>query len=140
MPPLRDRGSDAKILADYCLEKWRSTRHGRTMSFSKKSEQIIKTYSWPGNIRELTNRVKRAALLCESHQITPQDLGFSSEEACCHKVMTLANAREEADKTVIVKSLAYTDHNITAASKLLDISRLSLYRLISKYALDSKHL
>lgn len=138
MPPLRERGADAKLLAHHYLTKWSSNGANKPITFSKKSEQIITSYGWPGNIRELTNRVKRAVLLCDSSQITPEDLGFSEELDSSQQVMTLADAREEADKSVIAQSLACTDHNITAASKLLDISRLSLYRLMSKYALDSK--
>jgi DNA-binding NtrC family response regulator len=138
IPPLRNRARDSNLLASYFLQKFSSDRKRSPKGFTRKAEDIIASYSWPGNIRELMNRVKRAALLCEGIQVSPADLGFDDSCEWQQEIMTLAGAREEADKSIIVRSLECTNHNISAASKLLDISRLSLYRLISKYSLDTK--
>ncbi len=138
IPPLRHRGYDALLLANFFLKKYSDKRPHLLKGFSRKSEAIIVSYSWPGNIRELVNRVKRAALLCEGAEIQPEDLGFDLVSESQRKLLTLAGAREEADKSIIARSLKYTGHNISAASKLLDISRLSLYRLINKYELETK--
>jgi len=138
VPPLRDRQGDAKLLANHFLKQLTSHQHRSITGFNNSAETMIASYSWPGNIRELINRVKRAVILCESAKISLQDLGFDAGDEKNINTMTLACAREQADKSIIELSLACTDHNISAASRLLNISRLSLYRLMNKYAVESK--
>jgi len=138
IPPLRDRQGDAKLLANHFLKQFTSHQHRSITGFKKSAEVMIASYSWPGNIRELINRVKRAVILCDSSRISLQDLGFEAGDEQNKSTMTLACAREQADKSIISLSLTCTDHNISAASRLLDISRLSLYRLMNKYALEAK--
>jgi len=138
VPPLRDRPGDAKLLANHFLKQLTSHQHRPITEFNKSAEVMIASYSWPGNVRELINRVKRAVVLCENSKISLQDLGFVAGDEKNKNTMTLACAREQADKSIIALSLACTDHNISAASRLLNISRLSLYRLMDKYAFQSK--
>jgi len=132
VPPLRGRPEDIDGLADYFFGKFVCEREVKVKGFSQQSREIMRLYGWPGNIRELMNRIRRAILLCEGRTISPLDLGFDKEPASYVR-MSLAEAREEAEKKVIASSLRYAGNNISAASKLLDISRLSLYRLMSKH-------
>ena len=74
--------------------------------------------------------------MSESQIITLPDLGFNAEEIEEVNSETLAQARARADKQVITDSLRFSGNNISAASRILKISRLSLYRLIDKYQIS----
>ncbi|TRX72925.1 sigma-54-dependent transcriptional regulator [Pseudomonas mangiferae] len=79
LPPLRERGSDVVEIARAFLERQR-TRMGRAdLRFAADAEQAIRHYSWPGNVRELENAIERAAILCESPDISAELLGIDIE-------------------------------------------------------------
>jgi two-component system NtrC family response regulator len=85
-------------------------------------------------VRELENRVKRAVVLGEGKQITPEDLGF--EEAGKPLSLDLRAARETAERKVIRQALATHNHNMSQAAEALGISRPSLYNLMNKLKME----
>ncbi len=135
MPPLRERDSDSVILAEFFLVNIAANRPGK-ITFSKQALTAINRYHWPGNIRELRNRIFRATAITETSVLSEKDLGLD-KFADNRPPLTLATARENADISVIKQSLMYSQNNISQASKLLQVSRPTLYHLIAKYNLQN---
>ena len=130
VPPLRDRGDDKMLLAQTFLDKF-SEKNGRSFrGFTEEARMEIDAYSWPGNVREMENRVKRSVILAESSRITAKDLGFEERDSTVS--LSLREARERAEREVIQRALLIYENNVTHAAEALGISRPSLYSLIKK--------
>ena len=71
LPPLRERGEDLHLIADHCLKKTCQQMNKNGLDFSDTARHLMRSYNWPGNIRELENSVARAVILCETQVITP---------------------------------------------------------------------
>lgn len=127
LPPLRDRGSDILLLADYFILKY-CTQFGlssKTISARVKNELL--SYSWPGNIRELENIIQKAILLSEGNQIEPEYISLNKSSLLKKDVyettLTLKEARSHAERQTIVNALKKTRGNVSMSSKLLEIDR-----------------
>jgi len=130
IPPLRERGGDRILLAQYFLDKI-SQENGRSFSgFTNEARARIDACAWSGNVRELENKVKRAVILAEGKQIGAEDLGFDEEHE--HPLMNLRQARERVERQVIQRALAKYDNNMSRAAEALGVSRPSLYSLVKK--------
>lgn len=136
IPPLRDRPNDCTELAEYFL-KVSTLNRDEKYKFSKKALSAINSHVWPGNIRELRNRVFCATSISEGTRLSETDLGLENMNEN-NIPMSLSIARADADVEAIKASLQYTQNNISEASRLLKISRPTLYHLISKYQLRNE--
>lgn len=138
LPLLRERMEDLILLARQILTLTMKDRPGRPKTLSKEAMAAIMTYSWPGNVRELQNCLNRAALLSSATVIQPGDLGLARPPGEPAEVsrFSLQQFRAEAEQRAACHALAVSNHNLSAAARLLNISRLSLYRLIAKYGLE----
>jgi len=132
LPPLRDRGSDVFLVAQNILNQNDS---GRAMRFTQEAVEAIEAYAWPGNIRELENRVRRAAILTDSDRITGDALELAPSNS--ESVRKLKDVRAAAESAAINKALTATGGNMSEASRLLGVSRPTLYNLIEKYGLKT---
>lgn len=130
IPPLRDRQGDKILLARHFLRKFAQEHSQNITGFTADAAEAIESYRWPGNIRELENKIKRAVIMCEEKSIAPQDLGVA---ATGELSINLRQVRQEAEKTAISRALSMTDSNISAAAKLLGVTRPTLYDLLKKY-------
>lgn len=131
IPPLRYRDGDKALLAQAFLDSF-SQKNGRSFrGFTDSARAAIDAYEWPGNVRELENRVKRAVVLAEGKQILEGDLGFVENEEHVQS-LNLRDAREHAEREVILRALSICNNNVTHAAEALAISRPSLYSLIKK--------
>ena len=130
IPPLREREGDKILLARYFLEKISAEQNSKISAFSSETTEAIESYQWPGNIREMENKIKRAVIMCEGKYITPDDMAISAIEDFS---INLRQVRQDAEKTAIKKAISMTDGNHSAAAKLLGITRPTLYDLIKKY-------
>ncbi len=131
-PPLRDRGSDIELLAYYYFNKFSANGTYKAKGFHADSLLLLKNYEWPGNIRQLMNSIRHAVVISENNLLTPADLGL--ERRYKERILqTLEEARATADRELILTSLRHTSNNMSRAAKVLGISRVSLYRLMSKY-------
>ncbi len=74
LPPLRERGDDVMLLADYFLNGFCSAKSRRMLSIAGDARDMLLRYSWPGNIRELENFMERLSILCEGDNVAPADL------------------------------------------------------------------
>jgi DNA-binding NtrC family response regulator len=137
-PPLRERGKDIELLAKHMLERFKKDARRRLRGFSPCAIAAIEKYGWPGNVRELINRVRRAIVMAEGRHITARDLEL--EEHAEATTVTLAEAREEAERKAIEMALLRHRGRLGEAAQELGISRVTLYRLLSANGLRSEAL
>lgn len=141
VPALRERRDDIELLAKYYLDLFVNEKYRHIGGFTPEAVAAMQRYEWPGNIRELINRVRRAMVMCEDRWITPSDLGLAVSEQAASKlsshVMTLEQAKAEAEKEIIQMTLRATENNISRAARQLAVSRMTLYRLMDKHRIRS---
>jgi DNA-binding NtrC family response regulator len=135
IPPLRDRGDDAPLLARLFVERV-GRKLGKKAHLNQAGEKEIARYGWPGNVRELMNAIERAVLLARTEEIGPDELALPKARDVSGQEVGLAdlNLRIPSDgvslvaveKAVIVGALARTHGNVVEAAKLLHIGRGSL--------------
>jgi two-component system, NtrC family, response regulator len=136
LPPLRDRNGDTKLLSEFFLQRL-TAEYKKALTFSKKASQAMETYPWPGNIRELENKLRRAVIMVEGRQITPQDLSIDGQYGQ-YEAMGLNKARESIERDLIERSIARNRGNLTKCADELQIARSSLYELIEKLGISRK--
>ncbi len=98
LPPLRTRGGDVLLLAEYFLKKFAQKNPGHLLKISARASELLMGYSWPGNVRELENFMERMTILCEGQEIMPEDLP--------DKILT-AGGMEPADRSVMPRSFEW---------------------------------
>lgn len=136
IPPLRDRDEDVLILAQYFLQMYASEYKRNVKSFSEDGLSAIKAHKWPGNIRELQNKVKSSVIMTTGTQVTAFDLGFYDHSDTEFALsLNLRTVREKAESLAIQKAYALAEGNMSKASELLGVTRPTLYSLIEKYSL-----
>ena len=128
-PPLRERGSDIRLLADYALSMYRQDGTHKIRGFSSGAVVALSNYDWPGNVRELINCVRRAVVMAEGRFITEGDLGLP--EVSSPRTRTLAEIRTQAEIEAIEEALRRHGHNLSGAASELGVSRATLYRLMN---------
>lgn len=136
-PALRDREGDIEVLAKYFFDKFFNEKRRNVKGFSPSALQIMNHYAWPGNVRELISRVRRAMVMCERRLITPEDLDLDRRNGE-RQITTLESARSTAEMEAIRNALHKNNNNLTLASRMLGVSRATLYRLMEKYDLMPK--
>jgi len=132
VPPLRKRGQDILLLADYFLKQY-SQKYGRNISrINQQSQEKLLNYSWPGNIRELQHTIEKAVILCDGNVLKPDNFFFKRVPASSFiPDVTL----ETMEKQMIGRVLLKMDGNLSAAAQQLGITRQTLYNKINKYGL-----
>jgi two-component system NtrC family response regulator len=139
VPALRERKGDIVVLATYFLKRYGDVYNKRVRGFNAAALEIMESYPWPGNIRELENKIQRAALLSEGPMIEPHDLGFdsipTSRRTIHPEVKTLKEAKERLEKEMVVSALDRHEGNIAKAAEELGISRPTLYDIMKKQGL-----
>ncbi|NIR32686.1 MAG: PEP-CTERM-box response regulator transcription factor [Gammaproteobacteria bacterium] len=134
IPPLRERDGDALLLAWAFLERYARAQGRSLRGFSEEALGALEAYPWPGNARELENRVKRAVIMAEGQVVTPQDLDLPRAESQSLP-LTLREAREQAERKAIQRALVLADNRVAQAAEMLGVSRPTLYDLMDKYGL-----
>jgi DNA-binding NtrC family response regulator len=137
IPPLRERAGDCTLLAQHFKNKFCASEGRSNLHFSAGALQLIESYGWPGNVREVENCIKRAVIMSDGPQIAADDLGLpASAQAAPHdEPLNLRQAREGAEYKVMVRALARADGNIAKAAELLGVSRPTLYDLMSHHGI-----
>ena len=139
IPPLRDREDDVIILARFFLQQYAVEYKRNINSFSDDALTALTTYKWPGNIRELQNKIKSSVIMSTTAQVTAFDLGFYNMDIDIETYevsLNLRAIREEAETLAIQKAYALTKENMSKSAELLGISRPTLYSLIEKYSIN----
>ncbi len=137
IPPLRNRLGDKVLLARHFKLKF-AKEHGQNVTgFTPDAIAAIENYAWPGNIREMENKIKRAVIMADGKHITREDLGLAEAGELS---LNLRHVRQEAERGAILRALSMTDNNISAAAKLLGVTRPTFYDLIKKYGMTQQYL
>nr|WP_086938879.1 PEP-CTERM-box response regulator transcription factor [Thaumasiovibrio occultus] len=131
VPPLRDRGNDIILIAKHFLDKLAFDSGDRPKSLSQDAIEALLAHSWPGNIRELQNKIRSAAILSDSDVINDTDLGLLGSENA-QPLFNLRTVRDDAEREVIIQALQFCNGNISDAAKHLGITRPTLYALMDK--------
>jgi len=137
MPPLRDREGDIALLAEHFLRKFAAAHRKPVPRLLPRALELLETYDWPGNVRQLENCLEQAVVLCEDDRIDVSDLPLGaagererrSKEAEWPSGLTL----HELEHRYILQTLARAGQNRTRAAKLLGISLRSLQYKLKAY-------
>jgi len=135
IPALRDREGDIEVLARFMYNKFSNEKACCVNGFSQAALQRMTEYHWPGNVREMINKIRRAMLMCDGKLITSEDLGLDRRTST-RQVLTLEEVRKSAEVEAILSGLRHTRNNISEAARTLGVSRVTLYRLMEKYSIS----
>lgn len=138
-PPLRNRGDDRLLLARHFLAEGVKKLGLRPHMLSNDACDSIVDHDWPGNIRELRNRILQALVLCESQEITARDLDLAGPDPGQESrpaIETLRNVRRNAERNAIQDALRRSRGCVETTSGQLDISRAQLYRLMKTHGIS----
>jgi two-component system, NtrC family, response regulator len=128
LPPLRERETDIRFLAQSFLQRFSAQSHKSGLSFDLEALRALNRHGWPGNVRELENCVRRAVIMAEGKRLTAKDLELASAAGA----PTLKDARETVERELIQQVLRKHRGKITPAAAELGISRPTLYELMDK--------
>jgi two-component system NtrC family response regulator len=141
IPPLRVRQGDSVLIAQAFLKRVAQEQKA-SLRFTDDAVIAIERYEWPGNVRQLLNVVKRAAIMCEGNRITREDLGLngsgSAGSAEENNTLDLRTVRDQAERQAILAALARTDGNIAKAADVLGVSRPTLYDLMNRLGIKQQ--
>jgi transcriptional regulator with GAF, ATPase, and Fis domain len=130
LPPLRDRGDDIVVLARYMLSRYAPEYGSKVRGFTGSAIMAIKRYRWPGNIRELENRIKKAVVLADKSMLGPDDLGINPDEI--PTILPLAEAREQWQRNYINEVLGLNGGNRTRTARDLGVDPRTIFRHLEK--------
>ena len=137
VPSLSERKDDLMIFASYFLEKANEKLHKNVQGFTEKAVQKMLLYTWGGNLRELSNTVKRAALLTQGDYITENELPEPVITETRHfPTERFSFSTKENERELIISALHETHNNKTEAAKLLGFTRKTLYNKLKAYNID----
>ncbi|MBV9842855.1 MAG: PEP-CTERM-box response regulator transcription factor [Sphingomonadaceae bacterium] len=134
IPTLAERTGDAALLARHFLTKMAPQLNPQVRGLAPDALAAIGDWRWLGNVRELENRMKRAVIMAEGKLVTATDLDLEGKGE--GELLNLRTAREIADKRAIRAAIARSEGNISAAARLLGISRPTLYDLLKSYGMQ----
>ena len=137
-PPLRERGRDVQLLADFFFGRFTTPgSRRRAVGFTAEARLAMQLWSWPGNVRELVNRVRKAIVTCEKGPLYSSDLGLDREDRVHGQVVvSLDEARNAAELGALLAALTAADGELAAAAARLETSRVALFRLMQKHGID----
>jgi len=135
LPPLRDRESDIRLLAQYFLSRFASQVNKPQLVFDQDAIRALGRHTWPGNVRELENCVRRAVIMAEGRRITARDLELSSSSMDSGAV-TLKEAREAVERQMLTQALRKHAGKIAPAAAELGLSRPTIYELMDKLGIS----
>jgi two-component system response regulator HydG len=132
IPPLRERKSDIPLLLQHFLKKYSQETAKRVDHVSADTLDLLKGYTWPGNVRELENAVERAVVLSRSRTLGADDFTFlQSKPGISKRDPTL----KEIENNYIAQVLEENNWNVTKASGILGINRVTLHKKIKRLGL-----
>ncbi len=130
LPPLRERGDDTVLLAKFLLAKYAEELNPKVKGFTPNALIAIRKYEWPGNVRQLENRLKKAIVLCDKTLIGPEDLDLFAEALA--PIMTLTQAREDFQRRYILEVLERNNGNRTKTARDLGVDPRTIFRYLEK--------
>jgi DNA-binding NtrC family response regulator len=141
IPPLRNRRDDIPRLVDFFVAKHSASASRQIRGLTAGARNLIMTYSWPGNVRQLESAIERAILLCEGNEIEVEDLPVEMRQegtpagAFDFKLPPEGISFEDVERSLITQAMEQTNWNITRAAKLLGLSFRTLQYRLEKFGL-----
>ena len=136
IPPLRMRVGDAALLAHAFVRRFAQEQNRGSLALSEDAVRAIEAHTWPGNIRELENCIKRAVIMVDGNQLSADDIGLGptiSDDA--DNSLDLRIIRDKAEKNAIIAAIARVNGNLVKAAEMLGVSRPTLYDLMHRLGL-----
>lgn len=132
LPELKEREGDLILFANFFLEQSNEELGKKVVQFNAEALELLESYSWPGNLRELKNCIRKATLLATGDEITPNELLDISRKKEDFSTSTLL-FDEDREKRTIIKALKKNRYNKSKTAKELGIDRKTLYNKLDKY-------
>jgi len=132
LPPLRDRGDDVLIIARALLSKFAEEFNSKVKGFSPQAFNAIRKYPWPGNVRQLENRIKKALVLCDKPLVGPEDLDITETET--PSILPLEKAKEEFQRRYVHEVLERNNGNRTQTARDLGVDPRTIFRYLERDA------
>lgn len=134
IPSLKERDGDSIVLARAFLNRFNGEFNKSIRGFDNGAISAIEAYDWPGNVREIESRIKRAVIMADNLCISSDDLELGDSLAEVEPV-NLKQIRDQAERAAISRAINVSNNNISEAAKLLGITRPTLYVLLEKHGL-----
>ena len=135
VPPLRAREQDILLLSNYFLDNYAEKYGKPEFTISDDLADKLRTYSYPGNVRELQYALERAVIMADSRELGPEDLVFSSLENPQQRITPTLSNLNDVERQTIIRVLENNHGNISKSARELGITRTALYRRLNKYGL-----
>ena len=133
LPPLRERKEDIVPLAQLFLDRMAKKYHRPLTGITPEAAELLKAQRWSGNIRELQNCIEKAVILSEGNELSSKDIQL--DRAAAPSVTTIKAVSEAEEELLVRDAMERTAGNISAAAKMLGVSRPTLYAKLKKYGL-----
>lgn len=134
IPPVREREGGRILLARHLLTKFAAQQGRNIKGFSEDAQDAIDAYPWPGNVREMENKIKSAVIMADGKFVTAADLGLAANEGAN---LNLRVIRQDAETRAIREALIRASDNVSKTAELLGVTRPTLYDLMQKYRIRS---
>ncbi len=132
LPPLRDRGNDILLIADFYLKKYADKYEKYGLKINQKALQKLLNYKWPGNVRELQHTMEKAVILADDKVISEDSFSLCDDPNSIKKDLH-NKTLEDMEKDMILANIHKENGNMSTVAKNLGISRQTLYNKISRY-------
>ena len=136
IPPVREREGGRLLLAQYLLNKFAKQQGRSIKGFTEDAHDAVEAYAWPGNVREMENKIKAAVIMAEGKFVTAVDLGLSV--AVNPPTLNLRVVRQNAETHAIRQALVRATGNISRTAELLGVTRPTLYDLMAKHGITAQ--
>ena len=139
MPPLRERGGDVPLLVEHFLERY--GRAGNITGVAAPAIEVLESYSYPGNVRQLEHIIQRAVAIAQPPELVlgdlPEELLVPERSHPPASEGTVSAARERAEREMIVATLARCHGEISSTARELQVSRTTMWRLMKKHGIEA---
>ena len=130
LPPLRERGDDVLIIAKALLSKYADELGSPVHGFTPQALAAIRKYPWPGNIRQLENRIKKALVMCDKALLQPEDLDLGPDAQA--SILPLEKAKEEFQRKYVLEALERNNGNRTQTARDLGVDPRTIFRYLER--------
>lgn len=130
LPPLAERSDDLILIARFLLKRYTEEYDSKVRGFSPQAVLLMKRYRWPGNIRQLENRIKKAVIMADRVQLSPDDLELSDAEL--EPIKPLHQAKEEFQRRYINEVLGRNNGNRTKSAQDLGVDPRTIFRHLER--------
>ena len=135
IPPLRERGEDILLLADYFLQRYARKYQKEMRGLTREAKNKLLKYAWPGNVRELQHTMERAVILGDGSLLRPENFVFQATTPRPRKEEQEVLNLEQLERQAIERAMRLSEGNVSRAAEYLGITRFALYRKLEKLGL-----